>query len=292
MSQASTIATLLASTGSIVGGGAGIWWLTKTMNDSAILEQQESIDDMPQHRTLEKDQDFTVEQYKDKYGGLYGRYLIGIHSQSKDNTHSSINNDDWWNWAFKKHQLANTSQGKFAKITKATGNDGISLQQVCTDVYKKQKVNGSEGNIFQDIVAVGGSVGPDQYLETDIWRFCSVIGVKPKTLSETEETYSEGTNGAIENDRKVFLSVDARENVNFWKHQENRLKNSIDVNNDKFFSSKKDKSIKEICRDAYKIKVGGGDESSDHTTNLSLEIEKYCQLVNAVMKIDSGHSKK
>lgn len=285
MSLAKTIAYLLASAGSILGGGAGIWWVTKSINDASILEQQESREGMKEYRTLNTDQDFNNSTYKDKYGGVYGKYLVGVHKTAKDPSKNSQSNDSWWEWAYEKYKLANTAKGKFSKITKATGEEDSALKQVCKKAYEQVKVN--DGESFSNIVPTNDSVAPNQFSETDIWRFCSIIGVKPKTLAEAQyDTYPNDSNGGINSDKKVFISIDARENTNFWNYQEKTLKSQIDESKDKFFSSKKSKQIKEICRDAYNVKLSenGGVEGA----TINLEIDKYCKMTNAIMQMENN----
>lgn len=85
----------------------------------------------------------------------------------------------------------------------------------------------------------------------------------------------------MESDRQKFISIDSAKNSNFWSHQERHLKSGIAENVDKFFHSSKDKTIKDICRDAYKTSITPGD--NDNTTNLSNEVEKYCKMANATL---------
>lgn len=240
---------------------------------------------MKEYRTLDTDQDFTSSAYQNKYGGVYGKYLVGVHSQSKSTSHSNKDNKEWWEWAFKKYQLAPPKQGKFAGITKAIGDDGTSLKKVCSDAYKQEKANGSDNinneESFQNIVSNEGYETQEQYLESAIWRFCSILGTKPKTLSQnSHETYPNNSHGWSQGDRKMFISVGARENAGFWKHQET-LKSSIDSSNDKFFHNRKDKkSIKDICWEAYGKSANNGNDtgSGTETEKLANEINKYCKI--------------
>lgn len=62
--------------------------------------------------------------------------------------------------------LANTAKGKFARITKATGEEDYSLKQVCKKAYEQTKETNGEG--FSNIVPTNDSVSPDQFSETDI----------------------------------------------------------------------------------------------------------------------------
>lgn len=129
------------------------------MNDASLLDLQESLENMPEYSTLDKDTNFNTTTYKDKYGAEFAKYLVGINLSDSDKN----KNDSWWEWSFGKYGLIKSAQGKFANITNAK-EETNSLKSVCKDAYGQQvKKNDNSGKI-----KVSGTVESDEYLESDI----------------------------------------------------------------------------------------------------------------------------
>ncbi|GCE63562.1 hypothetical protein MHSWG343_05590 [Candidatus Mycoplasma haematohominis] len=56
----------------------------------------------------------------------------------------------------------------------------------------------------------------NKYLESEVWRYCSSLETKPKTISEAKETTYNSVSGSFGNKKKQEL-ISVKGNDLFWK---------------------------------------------------------------------------
>lgn len=242
-------------------GGAGIWLMNYL--------------GMPDCRTLDQDSDFAGDNspYKDKYGGIYGKYMAGVSDEAKANSEDKdIKNDDWWKWSYGGgKRLFSKTVGKFKQV-----KDVNSLKETCKSAYKEELKEDASGKIKE--TSPSSQSDEEYYLESDIWKFCSILGKKPVTIAkQTNETYST-TNaiGSKEENKKVLISVESKENGWAWIYQQALFDDSVSESDKFFFKLKKDKWLKDICKEAYGMAADGTTSSENKPTEA--EVKKYCSI--------------
>lgn len=246
-------------------GGAGIWLMNYLS--------------MPDFRTLDQDSDFSGDNspYKDKYGSIYGKYMVGVSDEAKaDSKDKDIKNDDWWKWSYgNEKRFFEKAGGKFKQV-----KDANSLKETCKSAYKEENKEENKEDSSGKIKETAPSSQGDEeyYLESDIWKFCSVLGKKPVTIAkQTDETYST-TNaiGSKEENKKVLISVKSEDNGWAWIYQQALFNDSVSESDKFFFKLKKEKLLKDICKDAYGMVADT--TTSSETKPTEAEVKKYCSI--------------
>lgn len=244
----------------ISGLGVGIY--------EALNEEPESFVLSMKGATTLTGEDYYVKDYKP--------YFVD-HERNK--------NDLWWSWTHKhRWKTDKYSQEK----NKQPGNNfseisnWSTLKETCEKAYKV-----ASGN-----VKLSQASGNDQYLERDVWRYCSIFGEKPKVISlvhtdDSKFPYEENSYGKIHKDE--LISVKYGENLYFWSLQEERFFGDDGIGAHKktgdktifedLYSKEKQKgekfSVREACREAYKESINN--TSGNINTNQT-EVFNYCSL--------------
>ncbi|GCE63516.1 hypothetical protein [Candidatus Mycoplasma haematohominis] len=254
------------------GGGYGI---------SALFNG----DVTPNYEILKEDPKFSSD-YSDanKVGKLYGNYLIAPYgSRGKENTGDTTksNNKDWWEWSYARWKkdfddaaIRSTLSDEFKDETKVkpafsgtvvTGTGAKPLNQVCEEVYKKQKTD-----VYHSSDVKKAS------LWNDMWKYCSFFDTPLTIVEKSAHRYTGNQYGAIK--KSDLVSVEDKNNSAFW-----------DVRNSEFYAPNGDKSgttvttgifhtekaknthIKSICEDAYT-------KSSSDSGYAEADVVKFCSL--------------
>ncbi|GCE63808.1 hypothetical protein MHSWG343_08150 [Candidatus Mycoplasma haematohominis] len=217
------------------------------------------------------------------------KYITDYHDYFVD--HSKPGNDAWWRWVYKnRYQVALGSNNKpfagFANLKSGDGKDN-SIKKVCEKVYEVAKDNST------NTIKPSGASQNTEYLEADVWRYCTAVEVKPKLVSEvTNESSSYTTDNAHGGQLKdKLVSVLAEENSYFWAEQERRFfrdqkddsrsgghATTADSSIFKALFDKRNKrrskneTLKNVCKDAY-------NKSESTTPKVSKEhVLKFCSL--------------
>ncbi|GCE63992.1 hypothetical protein MHSWG343_10000 [Candidatus Mycoplasma haematohominis] len=197
-------------------------------------------------------------------------------------------NESWWNWVYKNrysvgsdnkdsdNETRENPQQGFTGLDKGAGKDAKAIQKVCGDVYKLEKTKVKTENL---------STG--DFSESDIWRYCTAVKKKPKTIDrETEEkaTYTtENSYGKDNTDKLVAITG----NDSFWNEQqrlffedkwersgskatENSLFHNL-FNKNKRGERKDAETLRSTCQIAYG-KTSSGSEAPE------ADVFRYCSL--------------
>ncbi|GCE63802.1 hypothetical protein MHSWG343_08090 [Candidatus Mycoplasma haematohominis] len=219
------------------------------------------------------------------------KYLENSHDYFVDAT----KNEGWWAWVYKNRyqkDLEKNSSYKptaaFSGLTSGYGEDGKSIKKVCAQVYLEEKSSTK--------VKATGATG-EEYLESDVWRYCSPVYKKPKTVSEvkdlgesknTEEKTNYSTSNAYgQAHADKLISVEAQDSDFFWVEQERLFFKDSGVRsgqgksvssifktlyeNEKGGKRKKTETLKSVCKTAY--------NTSTSDSNLQeADVFKFCSL--------------
>ncbi|WP_216083248.1 hypothetical protein [Candidatus Mycoplasma haematohominis] len=144
-------------------------------------------------------------------GNVYGDYLIAPFGDNGND------NKEWWDWSYRRWQADSenkniTLSGNFDKnVVKSsyrgkneTSGEEKSLNKICQTVYEKAKTEiNKEANKPEK-----------ERLKNDLWKYCSVFGEAPKTVSDIgTENYGTGTFGEDKKDKLIGITG----NDGFWK---------------------------------------------------------------------------
>ncbi|GCE63647.1 hypothetical protein [Candidatus Mycoplasma haematohominis] len=223
---------------------------------------------------------FSLAAQTNKYTTDFPDYFVDI-----DHKDSS----SWWTWVYNTRYWVG-SDGKTIEEEarpapkKAFENlkDAEGIKGACKKVYEADKAKVKSDN---------NPTNNDEFAEVDVWRYCTAIKKKPKTIQEqTGESYStSGTYGQA--DPTKLISVESPDNTSFWKEQQrlffkgggNRSGSSLKNNSAfqdlyegwKSGKSVKDDALKKTCKDAY-----GQPTTSSQNPNKYPEADvfRYCSL--------------
>ncbi|GCE63490.1 hypothetical protein MHSWG343_04870 [Candidatus Mycoplasma haematohominis] len=218
-----------------------------------------------------------------------GKYV----SDYKDYFVDATKNVSWWDWVYKNRYLVD-KDGKdtdgekrpepktaFTSIKNGSGDTADSIQKVCSNVY----------SAAQDKVKAGAS-GDGEFEEADVWRYCTAVKKKPKTIennADEADLYKDGESADTYGVSKKanLISITSEDNAHFWKEQTRLFFRSegerfgANFENDrtsifgKFWHSKKG-NIKDKCKEAYILKTA--DSTQSPPTATKEDIFKFCSL--------------
>ncbi|GCE63653.1 hypothetical protein MHSWG343_06530 [Candidatus Mycoplasma haematohominis] len=218
-------------------------------------------------------------------GNLYGNYLVAPYgSRGKESTGdvTKSNNSDWWEWSYKRWEKdlkkGSTLSDEFKdnqkingafSITTPTSGTAKALNQVCEEVYGKQK---------EDITHDTGNPNKKN-LDHDLWKYCSFFTAKPKTISET---YSNGSYGLTK--KAELISVKDSSNSRFREARNKEFyassgdKSGTNATSGVFKTAfdgrnKNKKHVREICSGAYSIT-----KTNNETSYPENDVVKFCSL--------------
>ncbi|WP_216083602.1 hypothetical protein [Candidatus Mycoplasma haematohominis] len=144
-----------------------------------------------------------------------------------------------------------------------------SLNGKCEDVYKQPKAN----------INTQSTHDPNKYLEDEVWRYCSLLSKKPKTIEEakTTDTYkTENTYGKQYKDK--LIDPKHEDNEDFWNLKNAEFlglkgakakREQVTNSNSIFYNA--NKSVKQLCNIAYFETTNG------NSTPLE-DVFKFCSL--------------
>ncbi|WP_216083694.1 hypothetical protein [Candidatus Mycoplasma haematohominis] len=154
---------------------------------------------------------------------------------------------------------------KAFSVEEVTENKPKALNQVCEDVYKKEKTNINSN-----------SDENHKKLWNNLWKYCSFFGVELITVEKSTHRYTGNQYG--ETKKSDLVSVKDKNNNVFW-----------DTRNSEFYADSGDKSgttvitgifhtekaknthIKSICEDAYT-------KSSSDSGYVQTDVVKFCSI--------------
>ncbi len=218
-----------------------------------------------------------------------GKYV----SDFKDYFVDASKNDSWWKWSYKNRYLVYEDKQDydgeqrvdpktlFVGLTGGLGKTDKHIQNVCLKVYEAENAKVKKGVSAND-----------EYEEADIWRYCTGVKYKPKTIAENmgEDSSYKGSDASKKSygeeykDQLVSITVD--DNVYFWKEQTRLFfKKSGGRSGSKFKNDKNSifgklwhrgkGDIKEECLAAYKLPK---DNTEQNSLVLEDDLFKFCSL--------------
>lgn len=93
-------------------------------------------------------------------------------------------------------------------VSQGTASTKRALNKICDEIYKKAKND----------VEIDGSEEKKVNLMRDLWRYCSVLGRRPKTIKEVKQPVEDSTIG--KSSEAKLISTTSAENVKFWEEKE------------------------------------------------------------------------
>ncbi|WP_216083705.1 hypothetical protein [Candidatus Mycoplasma haematohominis] len=215
---------------------------------------------------------FTENNLVSKYAYKTKAYFVG---DTKDS-------DAWWDWSYKNRWKADKNAKKSLHHNFSNVIDGEDLKNKCVAVYKEDKGN------------VTSTYESGKYLESEVWRYCSPLEIKQKTIQETEEeTYKDLAGSYGTTQKEKLISLTDPKNDLFWELKDQEFfglgnystvltDNSFDQSEDslfhKFFKTKDKENrekIKDVCGKAYLLL------STSANTNEKVQqntVIKFCSL--------------
>ncbi|WP_216083555.1 hypothetical protein [Candidatus Mycoplasma haematohominis] len=228
---------------------------------------------------------------------------LGNNSPIKDYKHYFIDtekpeNAAWWDWVYAnvysldvKGSEAGRPTSKFQNLKKASENANNNLKKVCKDAYDVTDKS--------NIVSEKSSSSNTKFYERDIWRYCSeILGSKPKFISgatkirdssdsaeKAEDTLYSSENSYGKKYKDNLVSIYEPSNKSFWdlKNKEffgkSKKKNWTNVGSSAtgtLFANlykQKDKSVKDVCLEAYSKDITTGVSEASET-----DVFKFCSL--------------
>ncbi|GCE63477.1 hypothetical protein MHSWG343_04740 [Candidatus Mycoplasma haematohominis] len=227
---------------------------------------------------------------------------INASSPLKDYKHYFVDaakegNDDWWDWVYTNIYLKdvkgsnneNKPVTKFKDLKRKSEDENKSLKKVCKDAYDVT----DNANISS---TKPGDSDNGKFYERDVWRYCSeVLGSKPKFISaatqiQTPEDASKKAENTLYETNKYgkkyetqLVSIYEPSNKEFWDLKNQEFFGWSKKKGDKADGSsatgtlfrdlhnKKDKSVKEVCLEAYK-------KDEDGSIAPKADVFKFCSL--------------
>ncbi|WP_216083257.1 hypothetical protein [Candidatus Mycoplasma haematohominis] len=268
------LATLLAASVVIAGGGGyavhnAVGWM------------------MPTYTVLSKGSSNGKHTDANNVGKKYENYLVDPFDAS---------NENWWNWAYRwwkydfdnktvnlSDEFENEDKIKYAfRPESANGSDDSkSLNKVCNSVYGKPKT---------DLTPTNNASDNQNKLNTDLWKYCSVLVRRPVTVAgNNDESYSGiGVYGNTQKDKLVsakdssnYLFWEIRNKEFFGENGNSGIGNGLN-DSDSLFKKlyddkdKKDRgTIKDTCERAYSLTAAG---TSDEEKAQQVNVLKFCSF--------------
>ncbi|WP_216083636.1 hypothetical protein [Candidatus Mycoplasma haematohominis] len=208
--------------------------------------------------------------------------LVGKYSEKTKAYFVGENSDAWWDWSYKNRWSKDKNENRALHHNFISVTSGKDLKDKCVAVYGEEKEN------------VTSAYQNGKYLELEVWRYCSPLDTKPKTIQETgERTYEGSVSSYGWVKKEKFVSVTIEENNLFWELRDQEFfglgnystiltDNSFDQSKDSLFHNFfKNKSfenrpkIKDVCGDAYKMT--DTQEAEDKKVQVNTII-KFCSL--------------
>ncbi|GCE63496.1 hypothetical protein [Candidatus Mycoplasma haematohominis] len=236
---------------------------------------------MPDFATLE-DQGVTIYDNGNKYVKGFKSFFIDG---------SFDGNQKWWDWSYNNRWLKDNSdslkqkaKSKFQGVTGGykdkDGNETNSLRKKCKDAYDATSSD------------VEDSAKEDSKFETkDIWRYCSIGGVKPVLASG----YDTARFGGKEEWKGKLVSVkneDKESNDWFWEIREREFRYGVKIKSQlnseprgisseegkafrDLYKKTKSGTVKGLCKEIYEEL----ESSRDAKKIDEKDIKKFCFLI-------------
>ncbi|WP_216083355.1 hypothetical protein [Candidatus Mycoplasma haematohominis] len=217
--------------------------------------------------------DYSARQKPDPSDGKYVSNYPDYFVNADDNS-----NDPWWDWVYKeRYQLDVSLSSPIKPIAKFESlKSGFEIKGICKSSYAE---NASGGKIKQEISA--GGDGKNEYLEANVWRYCTAVNKKPTDIPDagSTESYNSGTYGA-ENKGKLAAINDVS-NDSFWKEQQRLFfkgsggrsgSQTTEENVFKNLWDTKKGNLKDTCKLAYET------TKKENDTNFKKDLFKFCSL--------------
>ncbi|GCE63573.1 hypothetical protein [Candidatus Mycoplasma haematohominis] len=214
-----------------------------------------------------------------KYADNYRHYFVGATDENKN----------WWSWSLKNRWSKDKNDSDESKRPgfgfKDVLDDWKKLKEKCDEAYKKQ------------ISEISKTTSETQYLERDVWRYCSPgFAGKPTTVQEKDSTtYQAQDDSYGKTQGTKLISVTDENNDWFWQIQQDRFfgigryqgitaegSSGINKDTDSLFhalyesgNSHSRSIVKEICKEAYFVKTT---KEENKPTATQANVFKFCSL--------------
>ncbi|GCE63656.1 hypothetical protein [Candidatus Mycoplasma haematohominis] len=200
-------------------------------------------------------------------------------------------NQKWWDWSYNTRWLEDNSDSSSMKAKKKfqgvtggykdkDGSDTNSLKQKCKEAYGAN----SNGDVLDSTDAT------DKFETKDIWRYCSIKGVKPVLVSGYATTKFGGKTGLAES--LVSVKDEHKESNDwFWEIREREFRVGVKTKSKKtqepagtkaktgkkfdlLYKNEKNRTVKELCREIYETNQNDGSTKNIEES----DIKRFCFL--------------
>ncbi|GCE63796.1 hypothetical protein [Candidatus Mycoplasma haematohominis] len=206
----------------------------------------------------------------------------------------SDKNKDWWEWSYKNRWLSDKDGSEESTKPKNKFKDlkgGFKRKDSDSDNFLNKKCKDAYG--AESAKVKKDANDNDEFEERDVWRYCSIGGIKPVLVSENSSGYESDKFGDKSGLKGKLVSVKKEDKDStdwFWEIREHEFRygkggdavtgtgSQSETTNSIFrelFDGTRKGTVKETCKEAYEATQNGTDTHKFHES----DIKKFCFLI-------------